>query len=44
VIFVWSKMRVSDQMRRWDQASQLSFTDFLEAVCRVAEVGERESD
>jgi hypothetical protein len=38
--FSSSRMRVSNDVdvQRWTQATHLSFSDFLEAICRIADM------
>jgi hypothetical protein len=44
LIFVWSKMRVSDEMTSRLQMVSMTFTDFLEGLCRVADMKALPSD
>ena len=44
--FVWSKMRTSDNFndRNYQKVTHLQYTDFIEAICRVAEMKSMPTD
>jgi len=35
--FVWSNLTVSDQVKNWQQSLTLTFTSFLEGICRLSD-------
>lgn len=36
--FVWARMRVSDELTKRERVVNCTFTDFMEALCRLAEI------